>query len=99
MVEIIGATTTLVYGLNHLFYTTDGDRPGRKQLAGPIATGMHYHIRCMVPCYKESLQILQVCCILNPKPLTEPFRGRAHHLSQAVKHCLSMLVVLVKTAC
>lgn len=60
VVEIIGSTTTIVYGLNHLFYTTDADRPGRKPLAGPIKTSMQYHIRCMVPCYKESLQILQV---------------------------------------
>ena len=67
MVEIIGATTTLVYGLNHLFYTTDGDRPGSKPLMGPITTGMQYHVRCMVPCYKESLQILQVHFSLHPK--------------------------------
>lgn len=62
VVEIIGSTTTLVYGLNHLFYTVDPDVPTRKSLAGqPVKTVMQYHIRALVPCYKESLQILQVC--------------------------------------
>ena len=66
VVEIIGSTTTLVYGLNHLFYTVDRDIPTRKSLAGhPVKTAMQYHIRALVPCYKESLQILQV----PPTPL------------------------------
>jgi len=61
VVEIIGSTTTLVYGLNHLFYTVDPDVPTRKSLAGqPVKTVMQYHIRALVPCYKESLQILQL---------------------------------------
>ena len=60
MIEIIGSTTTIVYGLNHLFTTVDADRPGKAPLMGPIKTATQYHIRCLVPCYKESLQILQV---------------------------------------
>lgn len=59
-IEIIGSTTTIVYGLNHLFYTVDKDIPGKKPLMGPLKTATPYHIRCLVPCYKESLQILQV---------------------------------------
>lgn len=49
-----------MYGLNHLFYTVDKDIPGKKPLMGPLKTATPYHIRCLVPCYKESLQILQV---------------------------------------
>jgi endoglucanase len=68
VIEIIGSTTTIVYGLNHLFYTMDSDRPGSKPLMGPVRTGMQYHVRCLVPCYKESLQILQVRRRLNLPP-------------------------------
>jgi cellulose synthase/poly-beta-1,6-N-acetylglucosamine synthase-like glycosyltransferase len=60
VIEIIGSTTTIVYGLNHLFYTVDKDIPGKKPLVGPLKTATQYHIRCLVPCYKESLQILQL---------------------------------------
>lgn len=61
VVEIIGSTTTLIYGLNHLFYTVDDDIPPRKSMVGvPVRTALQYHIRALVPCYKESLQILQL---------------------------------------
>ena len=62
VLEVIGSTTTLVYGLNHLFYTVDEDLPKRTPRYPPVTTAMGYHIRCLVPCYKESLQILQVRC-------------------------------------
>ena len=59
VVEMIGATTIVLYGVNLLFnpvvmvYEEDPAHPGK-----PI-TRRPYHVRCLVPCYKESLDILR----------------------------------------
>ena len=58
-VEIIGASTITLYGVNLLFnpvimvYEEDANNPGK-----PI-TKRPYHVRALVPCYKESLEILR----------------------------------------
>ncbi|KAK9810557.1 hypothetical protein WJX73_000559 [Symbiochloris irregularis] len=59
VVECLGATTILQYGTNLLFrsvhekYPRDPDNPSK-----PL-TKLPYHIRVMVPCYKEDLDIVQ----------------------------------------
>jgi endoglucanase len=54
-----GATSTLLYGVNLLFHpvnppppTEDGTLTGRPRVGAP------YHVRVLVPCYKESLDIV-----------------------------------------
>jgi hypothetical protein len=58
-VEMAGATSTLLYGVNLLFHpvnppppTEDGTLTGRPRVGAP------YHARVLVPCYKESLDIV-----------------------------------------
>ena len=58
-VEMAGATSTLLYGVNLLFHpvnpappTEDGRAGGRPRVLAP------YHLRVLVPCYKESLEIV-----------------------------------------
>ena len=58
VLEAIGATTTAIYGINHLWYTINEDILAQPML--PMHTAQSYHIRVLVPCYKESIQILQV---------------------------------------
>jgi endoglucanase len=58
MVEILGATTTLLYGINivadpvHEPPRPDPDNPGLVLVDHP------YHVRVLVPVYKESLEIV-----------------------------------------
>lgn len=58
VLEAIGATTTAIYGINHLWYTVNEDILAQPML--PMHTAQSYHIRVLVPCYKESIQILQL---------------------------------------
>ena len=59
VVEGMGFTTVILYGINLLFnpvvmvYEEDINNPGK-----PI-TRRPYHVRVCVPCYKESLEILR----------------------------------------
>ena len=71
VLEAIGATTTFIYGLNHLFYTVNEDVVKQPML--PLRTGDSYHIRVLVPCYKESIQILQVH--ISPLPSAPRMRS------------------------
>ena len=65
VVECAGATTVAVYALNLLFipvhedYTIDATHP----TPGMPAVKLPYHVRVLVPCYKESLDI--VACTLT----------------------------------
>ena len=59
VVEGMGFTTVVMYGVNLLFnpvvmvYEEDANFPGK-----PI-TRRPYHVRVCVPCYKESLEIIR----------------------------------------
>jgi hypothetical protein len=63
-VELLGATTVLLYGVNLVRdpvtepLTVDPADPAR------TVTRCPYHIRVLVPCYKESLEILRRCGVL-----------------------------------
>ena len=58
-IEMLGATTVILYGTNLLFNPVieqpeeDADSPGKPKVKHP------YHVRVLVPCYKESLEILR----------------------------------------
>ncbi|DBB00628.1 TPA: hypothetical protein ACH3X3_002312 [Trebouxia sp. C0006] len=61
-VEVMGATTVILYGTNLLWNpvneivlqeSEDGIGPGKLKVRLP------YHVRVLVPCYKESLEILR----------------------------------------
>ena len=58
--EILGSTTVILYGTNLLRSPVtmfkveeDPNSPGKPQTRFP------YHVRVLVPCYKESLEILR----------------------------------------
>ena len=59
IVEIMGATTVILYGVNLLWnpvltpYMEDPDNPGLTLVRHP------YHVRVLVPCYSESLDIIR----------------------------------------
>jgi endoglucanase len=59
IVEMLGSTTVVMYGVNLLLepvlqrYDMDPTSPGRTRVKNP------YHVRVLVPCYKESLDILR----------------------------------------
>ena len=58
-VEVMGATTTLLYGINLLLdpvYETIPDDPNNPGL--PLVNA-NYHLRVLIPCYKESLELIQ----------------------------------------
>ncbi|DBA65793.1 TPA: hypothetical protein ACH3X2_002830 [Trebouxia sp. C0005] len=58
-VEVLGFTTTIIYGLNLLWnpvieqFPEDPESPGKPKVRLP------YHVRVCVPCYKEDLEILR----------------------------------------
>ena len=58
-VEIMGASTVILYGVNLLWnpvltpYMEDPENPGLTVVNHP------YHVRVLVPCYSESLDILR----------------------------------------
>ena len=58
-VEMMGFTTIVLYCVNLLFnpvitvYEEDPNNPGRPLTRRP------YHVRALVPCYKENLDILR----------------------------------------
>ena len=59
LVEIMGATTVILYGVNLLWnpvltpYMEDPENPGLTLVKHP------YHVRVLVPCYSESLDIIR----------------------------------------
>ncbi|KAK9846433.1 hypothetical protein WJX81_003716 [Elliptochloris bilobata] len=59
VVEVMGASTVVLYGVNLLFlpeppkYKPDPGRPGLPKVTLP------YHVRVLVPCYREELEIVQ----------------------------------------
>lgn len=58
-VEIMGATTTLLYGVNLLMLPVYDEIPrDPKQPTLPLVE-ISYHIRVIIPCYKESLELIQ----------------------------------------
>ncbi|KAK9864111.1 hypothetical protein WJX84_001594 [Apatococcus fuscideae] len=68
VVEIMGATTVVNYGMNLLFnpmhekFQEDPDSPGRSPTPFSHASRfvrLPYHVRVMVPCYKEELEIIR----------------------------------------
>lgn len=59
-VEIMGATTTLLYGVNLLLTPVYDPIPIEEGSVPEVAKVDHkYHIRILVPCYKESLELVQ----------------------------------------
>ena len=58
VIEIMGATATVIYGLNLILrpvyetFPDDPENPGRPLVDHP------YHIRVLIPCYKEPLEIV-----------------------------------------
>ena len=72
MVEVLGATTVLVYGINLLFnplhekpptdpdYASKSLPPGTPRPSFEMPrVALPYHVRVLVPCYKEELEICQ----------------------------------------
>ena len=60
-IELLGATTVLLYGVNLLLLPANSSSSAE---AADEATGLPvvstpYHVRVLVPCYKESLDILR----------------------------------------
>ena len=59
IVEMMGATTVILYGVNLLWnpvltpYIEDPENPGLTLVKNP------YHVRVLVPCYSESLDIIR----------------------------------------
>ncbi|KAK9823799.1 hypothetical protein WJX72_005584 [[Myrmecia] bisecta] len=57
--EIVGSTTTIIYGINLLWnpviedFQEDPDSPGKPKVDMP------YHVRVLIPCYKEELEIVR----------------------------------------
>ena len=60
IVEIMGASTTLLYGVNLLLHPVY--QPVPKDESGKPMVTLAYHVRVLVPCYKESLEILARTC-------------------------------------
>lgn len=59
-VEVMGATTTLLYGVNLLMLPVYDPIPIEEGSVPEIAKVDHrYQIRVLVPCYKESLELVQ----------------------------------------
>lgn len=59
-IEIMGATTTLLYGVNLLLHPVY--QPIPRDESGRPMVSLTYHVRVLVPCYKESLEILARTC-------------------------------------
>ena len=53
----------------------------------PVRTGEDYHIRVLVPCYKESLQILQVRCLFTCSPAVQWLSSASYGCSQPYISC------------
>ena len=60
VVEIMGASTTLLYGVNLILHPVYQPLP--KDESGKPMVTLTYHVRVLVPCYKESLEILARTC-------------------------------------
>ncbi|DBA93998.1 hypothetical protein WJX77_002685 [Trebouxia sp. C0004] len=60
VVEIMGASTTLLYGVNLILHPVYQPLP--KDESGKPMVTLAYHVRVLVPCYKESLEILARTC-------------------------------------
>ena len=56
-VEILGALAMLPYGLCLVMRVTNGAAPP-VDAKGLNSTGLPYHIRVMIPCYKEPLEVV-----------------------------------------
>ena len=54
-VEILGATTVLLYGTNLVIAPAPPPPPKLDVATGAILVEDAYHVRVVVPCYKESL--------------------------------------------
>ena len=58
-VEIMGATTTLLYGVNLLLTPIYDPIPEDPENPGLPSVNHNYRVRVLVPCYKESLELVQ----------------------------------------
>lgn len=58
-IELLGATTVLLYGVNLLLLPASPPAPTADEAAGSSGVSAPYHVRVLVPCYKESLDILR----------------------------------------
>ena len=55
----MGATTTLLYGVNLLLNPVYDEIPKDPEFPTLPVMRNSYHIRVLVPCYKESLELIQ----------------------------------------
>ena len=55
-IEMLGATTTLLYGVNLLMHPVHETFP--RDEAGKPQVMLTYHVRVLIPCYKESLELI-----------------------------------------
>eukprot|EP00884_Botryococcus_braunii_P018967 jgi/Botrbrau1/5754/Bobra.0134s0026.2 len=62
IVEIMGATTTILYGVNILLHPVHEEMVEDPAHPGVPKVSMPYHIRVLVPCYKESFEIVARTC-------------------------------------
>ena len=58
-VEVMGASTTLLYGVNLLLDPVYDPVAEDKENPGLPLVNNAYHLRVLVPCYKESLELVQ----------------------------------------
>lgn len=58
-VEVMGATTTLLYGVNLLLTPVYDPVPEDPENPGLPVVTHNYRLRVLVPCYKESLELVQ----------------------------------------
>lgn len=54
-VEILGATTVALYASNLILSPVPPAPPAVDEATGQVLVGDAYHVRVVVPCYKESL--------------------------------------------
>ena len=59
VVELAGATTVAIYAVNLLFVPLNERAPPDPARPGLPAVSLPYHVRILVPCYKEDLEIVQ----------------------------------------
>lgn len=58
VIEIMGATATVIYGLNLILMPVYEKFPDDPQNPGRPLVDVPYHIRVLIPCYKEPLEIV-----------------------------------------
>ncbi|KAK9804363.1 hypothetical protein WJX72_009368 [[Myrmecia] bisecta] len=59
VVEMMGATTTLLYGVNLLLDPVNPPLPEDPARPGIPLVGLPYHVRVLIPCYKEGTELVR----------------------------------------